>query len=352
MNWMLYGANGYTGQLIAQEAVDRGLKPTLAGRNQQAISEMAGKLDLPFRVFSLKDAATISASLEDMQLVLHCAGPFSVTSEPMLEACLATGTHYLDITGEINVFKQAWEHSDSARRKDVVLCPGVGFDVVPTDCLAASLARAMPAVAQLTLAFEAGGGLSPGTARTSVEGLAEGGKVLEDGVIKSVPLAWKTREIPFAHATRQAVTIPWGDVFTAWVSTGAPNVEVYLSMPPAAIKRLKRLAWVQPLLGLGPVQSFLRSRVDRTVTGPDQDTREGSGVQVWGEVIGLDQRRVSGHLSGPNGYEITATASLGIVQQLLAESVEGGYYTPSLLMGPDYAASLPGVEMELGQPVG
>jgi short subunit dehydrogenase-like uncharacterized protein len=351
MNWIVYGANGYTGELIAREAVSRGLRPVLAGRNGPAVQALATELQLEHRVFSLDDAGALAAGLAGMQLVMHCAGPFSATSAPMLEACLASGAHYLDITGEISVFEHAWQQSERARKADVVLCPGTGFDVVPTDCLAASLAGILPAAVELTLAFEAGGGLSPGTARTSVEALASGGCVRKDGVLKTVPLGWKTREIPFRHASRQAITIPWGDVFTAWVSTGVPNIEVYLSMPPGAIKRLRRMAWMQPLLGLSVVQKFLRKRVARSVSGPSEETRASSGVQLWAEAVSMDGRRVSGTLAGPNGYDITVTASLGIVQHLMSAEVEGGYYTPSLLMGPAYAATLPGVDMQLGRPV-
>ena len=179
---------GYTGQLLAREAVRRGLRPVLAGRNGPAVQALADELQLEYRLFGLDDAAALAAELSAARLVMHCAGPFSATSAPMIEACLASGAHYLDITGEISVFEHAWQQAERAHKADVVLCPGTGFDVVPTDCLAASLANILPAAAELTLAFEAGGGLSRGTARTSVEGLAKGGCVRKDRCIKIVPL--------------------------------------------------------------------------------------------------------------------------------------------------------------------
>jgi short subunit dehydrogenase-like uncharacterized protein len=267
----------------------------------------------------------------------------------MIEACLAGGTHYLDITGEISVFANAHRQNKEARRSDVVLIPGVGFDVVPSDCLAASLVEMLPAATELALAFEAGGGPSPGTAKTSIEGLARGGMVRRDGELIRVPLAWKTRSIPFAHAKRTAVTIPWGDVYTAFVSTGIPNVEVYMSVPPSTISRMRRLRWIQSLLGLGPVQSFMKNRIDRSVSGPSDSARENSRAELWGEARSADGRSVSATMTTPNGYELTVTAGLGIVEHLLQTDVEGGYYTPSLLMGAGYAASLPGVEMRVGE---
>jgi short subunit dehydrogenase-like uncharacterized protein len=343
MSWIIYGANGYTGRLVAREAARRGLQPVLAGRNEPAVRALADELGLPCTVFSLDDVAAVRAAIANARLVLHCAGPFSTTSEPMIEACLAERAHYLDITGEIAVFERAWSRSDAARRADVVLLPGAGFDVVPSDCLAASLVEALPAATRLQLAFEAAGGPSPGTAKTSVEGLAQGGCVRREGRLTRVPLAWKTRTVPFAHGERTAMTIPWGDVFTAYVSTGVPDIEVYMAVPPATAARLRRMRWLQPVLATGPVQSFLKARVQAQIRGPSADRRAATGCELWGEVRSADGRIAAATMTTPNGYDLTVTASLGIVEFLLGQAVEGGYYTPSLLMGSAYAATLPGV---------
>lgn len=347
--WMIYGANGYTGRLTALEAVKRGMSPILAGRNAAALAQLAAETGLETRVFDLKSSADVVENLADCRLVLHCAGPFSATSQPMIAACLAAGVHYLDITGEISVFANAHKQADAARRADVVLIPGVGFDVVPSDCLAASLVQALPAAIELCLAFEAGGGPSPGTAKTSTEGLASGGAIRKDGKLTKVPLAWKSRSIPFAHGERMAMTIPWGDVFTAYISTGVPNIEVYMSVPPATIRRLQRMRWLQPLLGTAMVQNFMKKRVERSVKGPNDERRRNTDAQLWGQVKSADGRTVSGTMTTPNGYDLTVIASLGIAAHLLENDVEGGYYTPSILMGPAYAQTLPGVSMSIGQ---
>ena len=349
--WIIYGANGYTGRLIVAAAAARGHRPVIAGRNRAEVAELASKFGLESRVFALDDPAELIRALEGMFLVLHCAGPFSATSQPMIEGCLETGVHYLDITGEISVFENAWRQSDVARKRDVILCPGVGFDVVPTDCLAAALVKQLPAATELVLAFEPGGGPSRGTAKSGVEGLGNGGCVRKNGELKRVPLAWKTRQIPFDHAERTAVTIPWGDVFTAWVSTGVPDVEVYMSVPRTAVRKLRRLRFFQPLLRLRWVQSFLKKRVNSRAKGPDSETRARNQSHIWGEVRSADARSVSGTLVTPNGYDLTVTASLGIVEHLLKKNDhEGGYLTPSLLLGADYVTTLPGVEMRIGTP--
>lgn len=342
MDWMIYGANGYTGQLISAQAKRRGLTPVLAGRGE-AVAALAHKLDLPHRRFDLADAAAVRAGLDGIGLVLHCAGPFSATCAPMLEGCLVAGAHYLDITGEIDVFAHCHAQDARAHERGIVVLPGAGFDVVPTDCLAAMLGRELPSATHLVLAFEAGGGPSPGTAKTSVEGLGKGGRARIDGELKRVPLAWKTRSFERDGQQRTAMTIPWGDVYTAYLSTGIANVEVYMAVPPATITRMRRLRLLVPLLGAAPVQRFLKRRIEALVRGPSDQARESTLTHVWGEVRDSAGREVRERLLVPNGYSLTVAASLGIVERLLRGTTARGYRTPSQLMGPGYALSLPGV---------
>ena len=344
---MIYGANGYTGKMMVEEAVRRGLRPVLAGRNAEALQVLAAPHGLPVRAFALDNPQALRSGLNGIGMVLHCAGPFSATSAPMLEACLDVGAHYLDITGEIDVFAHCHAQDGRAKEKNIVVLPGSGFDVVPTDCMAAQLKRELPGADSLVLAFEAGGGPSPGTAKTSVEGLGGGGRARIGGQMTRVPLAWKTRTFERDGEQRFAMTIPWGDVYTAYVSTGIPNVVVYMGVPPATASRLRRLRLLGPLLGLGPVQSWLKGQVAKRVRGPSEATRGKTGCVVWGEARDPQGRQISRRLRTPNGYEITVTASLGIVERLLGgERPAGGYYTPSRLMGANYVLGLPGVTLD------
>lgn len=339
MTWMIYGANGYTGELIAREARQRGLAPVLAGRNAHAVGELAAELGFEARIFSLD--ADLGPYLEGLRLVLHCAGPFSATAEPMMLACLAARCHYLDITGEISVFERAQQLGASAREAGVVLCPGVGFDVIPTDCVAAALHQRMPAATDLALGFDSRSGLSQGTAKTSIEGLSQGGCIRRDGKLESVPLAWRTRRIDFGGGEKLAMTIPWGDVSTAYHSTGIPNIETYIPASPKLVARLRRLNMVRPLLGLGVVQGFLKKQVEKRVAGPDAAEREATSTWVWGEArSGGDT--TTARLRTANGYDVTVHGSLGVVEHLLANEATPGARTPSQLLGAGYAETLPG----------
>lgn len=344
---MIYGANGYTGRLIAHEAVKRGIKPLLAGRNRDALEALAKELNLSRRVFELNNPTEVARNLEGVAVVLHCAGPFSRTAAPMLNACLDVNVHYLDITGEIDVFELCHRVHSRAQHQGTVVLPGSGFDVVPTDCMAAMLKRRLADASSLILAFEAGGGPSPGTAKTSVEGLARGGRARINGELVNVPLAWKSRTFERNGKSRTAMTIPWGDVYTAHVSTGIPNIETYMVVPPQTIVSVRRMRYVQGLLKLGFVQNYMRRRVERTTPGPSADRRKQSGSYVWGEVRNLAGREIKLALTAPNGYDLTVTASLGIAEHLLGltSPPRGGYFTPSQLMGADYVLKLPGVRL-------
>jgi short subunit dehydrogenase-like uncharacterized protein len=359
MDWMIYGANGYTGKLIAQEAKQRGMTPVLAGRSE-SVGWLARELGLQYRLFDLADAAAVRLQLDGMGLVLHCAGPFSATCAPMLEGCLEAGAHYLDITGEIDVFAHCHTRDARARKRGIVVLPGAGFDVVPTDCIAAQLKAELPDATHLVLAFEAGGGPSPGTAKTSVEGLGNGGRVRIDGELVRVPLAWKSRTFTRVGQLRSAMTIPWGDVYTAFVSTGIPNIEVYMAVPPRTIANVRRMRLLGPLLRTSFVQGFMKRRIEKSVHGPSDDKRETTATHVWGEARDASGREAKRQLVTPNGYALTVTASLGIVERLLRGDVPGrppalpasrdanafphaGYRTPSQLMGADYVLSLPSV---------
>ncbi|WP_350023886.1 saccharopine dehydrogenase family protein [Pseudomonas protegens] len=342
MKWMIYGANGYTGELIARDAVKRGLKPVLAGRSRDKVEALARELGLEARVFGLEDEVRLLAQIKGHGLVLHCAGPFSATAAPMMEACLRANAHYADITGEIAVFEHAQSLNERARAAGVVICPGVGFDVVPTDCVAAALKNAMPDATHLALGFDSRSSFSPGTAKTSIEGMAQGGKVRRDGKITSVPLAYRVRRIDFGAGEKLAMTIPWGDVSTAWHTTGIANIEVFIPGSAGMIRGARFANWIRPLLGLSFVQRLLKARIGQTVVGPDQEKRADQGTYVWGEARNARGECKTARLHTANVYSLTISAALAVVDYLLQMRPTGGAYTPALLLGAELVTQLPG----------
>ena len=341
-SWLLYGATGYTGELIARAAAARTSRPILAGRNAAAVERLARELGCEARVFALDDPAAIARHLDGVGLVLNCAGPFSATAQPMMQACLAKRAHYLDITGEIEVFERAYSLDPPARAANVVLCPGVGFDVVPTDCLAAKLKEALPDATHLALAFDSRSPPSRGTAKTMVESLSTGSRVRVDGRLTSIPFASRVREIDFGEGRKLAIAIPWGDVSTAFRTTGIPNIEVYIPASPGTVRRMQGLNRWRWLAASAPVQWWLKRRIDRAPAGPDAQQRERTPVLLWGEARNAAGRTVVGRMRVANGYTFTVHAALGLVDRVLAAPPPGGFYTPSQIAGADFAAQLPG----------
>lgn len=345
--WILYGANGYTGELIAEAAVARGERPILAGRRADAIAPIAERLGLEHRIFELGSAERIAEQLDDVDAILLCAGPFASTSAAVVEACLATATHYLDITGEIAVFEACHARSPDAVSAGCVIMPGVGFDVVPTDCLAASLSEALPGAESLELAFHGVGSPSKGTAKTMVEGIPNGGAIRRDGRIQEVPLAWKTAEIPFRDRARTAVTIPWGDVSTAYYSTGIPDISVYMASPPNMIRGMKLARPFRKVLGAAPVQRLLKKAIDARVTGPDESTRTDGHSQLWGRVT-RDDQSVEGTLVTPEGYQLTVMTALESVIRVAGGQVDAGAKTPAMAFGSRYIEEFEGCDLQIG----
>jgi short subunit dehydrogenase-like uncharacterized protein len=342
--WMIYGATGYTGELIAREAVRRGFAPVLAGRNTLALGTLAHELGLESRVVGLDDGRALQAALRDVVAVLHCAGPFVRTSAPMVRACLAQRVHYLDITGEIPVFEAVLAQGTAARDRGVVLLPGSGFDVVPSDCLAGRLADALPDATALDLAFVSDHpGLSRGTLKTMIESLPHVGAVRREGKIVPVPLAYDVREINFSCGPRWTMTIPWGDVATAFHTTGIPNIRVYTGTSPAAARRARRWSTLIPLASQPLIKRLLQHVVDFQVTGPDEQTRRTAKVFLWGEARNPHGESASATLETPEAYALTAVSAVAAIERVASGLVPPGSWTPARAFGHTFVQDLPGV---------
>lgn len=346
--FLLYGANGYTGKLIARMALEYGLKPILAGRNEVAIIELANELKLDYQIIDLDNHAALVECLGHYKVVLHAAGPFQFTSKKMIDACLESKTHYLDITGEIAVFEKAKRMNDLAIANKIMLMPGVGFDVVPTDCIAKFLKEHLENATHLTLAFAMlGGAVSHGTATTMAEGMGAGGAIRENGKIVKRPLGHKGKWIDFGLKKLFVMCIPWGDISTAYTTTGIPNIETYTMASPKAFKALKWQALYNWILRLSFVKNMAKKKIKAKPAGPNDEARLKAKSLVWGEVINKAGEVKSARLIGPEGYTLTAISSLIITRKVLSEDFKIGYQTPAGCYGADLVLEIPGVTREL-----
>jgi short subunit dehydrogenase-like uncharacterized protein len=329
--WILYGASGEIGQFISTHAVALGLQPILAGRDAERVARQAERLGLDYRVAALDDPDEIDAVLSDADLVLNCAGPFIDTAMPMVDACLRTRTHYLDLSAEFLTLQDVLDRDEEALEQGVLLLPGSGFDVIATDCVALRLHEALPSGDRLELGI--GSGLHPtrGVVASMLEILAAGPIIRRNGdlVRLSEP---STRTIVLNRRPTTCVSIAWGDLVTAHHSTGIPNISVY-------VQTLEHRG--APITDLARLAEILRASLS---TDPPR-AHVGGRIGVWGKVVNQQGERAEAILDLPDNHAFTATASCEIVCRILEDQVpqQAGATTPSRLFGSQFVLDLPGV---------
>jgi short subunit dehydrogenase-like uncharacterized protein len=331
---VLYGSYGYTGKLIAQECKAKNINIILAGRNPEALQRQSTETGFAFEVVDVDDREGLKKLLAHKKLVIHCGGPFQFTSKQMVEVCLETKTHYTDISGEFTVFELLAKYDTKAKAAGIMIAPGIGFDVVPSDCLALHLKNRLPSASHLLFAFTTlKGGLSRGTARTSIDGLGYGSYVRENGKLKNIPLASRSQHINFGDFTTSTVCIPWGDISTAYHSTGIPNIEVYMGMPEKTINKLKWANYFSWLLRKDWLKKFLKKQIDKRAPGPSDEKRKNGRSYLYGKVWDDHGNEAISTLQTFDGYTLTAKTSTSIAEKILSDNFKIGFQTPSMAYG-------------------
>jgi short subunit dehydrogenase-like uncharacterized protein len=314
---LIYGATGYTGKLASLRARDTRLSFEIAGRNAEQVAALAGELDVPFRVFSLDDPVALQAGLVDVTAVLNCAGPFASTARPLMEACIASGVHYLDITAEYKVYALAESLSERAAAAGVMLLPGVGWDVVPSDCLALYVSAKVDKPQSLRIALQVANSMSRGSATSVGEILGVGLLVRADGVIVPKPDAAPER-FDFGAGPVDSVPLSFGDLITAWKSTGIPNISMFVNMK----------------------ENVLPAGVAAMAEGPSLEERAANRASVVAEVVGIDGTVVRARMDTVNGYSYTPMAAVEALRLLVAGQVKPGFQTPATVFGAGFAMSI------------
>lgn len=336
---LIYGANGYSGRLAAIHAADLSLDVILAGRNREGIEKVALETGLPQRIFGLEDSEAIDAGLDGISVVLNCAGPFSRTAKALTDACLRNGVHYLDITGEVAVIESLAQRDSDARRQGITLMPATGFDVVPTDCMAAYLKAKLPDATHLDLAFQSQGGVSHGTAMTMVENLGGSSVSRQNGLIVAEPLAARIMKVPFQNDARSVMSIPWGDVASAYYTTGIPNIRTFMAVPTSTARWMHRSQRLHGIAGLPLIKKLAERIVARRVTGPDAHARATGRAFVWGRARNDLGQQVTAVLSTLESYTLTYRTSIDLARRAQRGELPLGFQTPAGAMGADYILS-------------
>lgn len=344
---LVYGSYGYTGQLIVERGVKEGLVLMLAGRDEKQLRAQAEKFGLEYRAFSLENTAALDSALQEVDAVLHCAGPFVLTFRQMAEACIRNKKHYVDISGEIEGFEALALMDNDAKQAGVMLLPGGGFDVVPSDCLIAYTAGKLPSATNLELYIKSiGSGISRGTARSGIENSHKQGRIRRDGKIVSVPNVWDSKDVDFGRGPSRLITMGWGDVSTAYHSTGIPNVTVYMSFPQVMIRMMRLTRYVGALLYTRVAKNFVKWLIGVLIApGPSREKNE-TGFSFMIAEVSDGTNTVRAKLRTPEAYYLTALTSVEIMKRILSGDYKPGFQTPSKAYGADFILQFDGVQRE------
>jgi short subunit dehydrogenase-like uncharacterized protein len=326
---LIYGANGYTGKLLNRIFLKDNIQPILAGRNPQ-IADLAQSFGLESRIFSLEQEEVIISQLTDVQILINLAGPFSQTNLPLAKACIAAKTHYLDIAGEVPEFESLYQLNDVAKTHNVMLMPGIGFGVVPTDTIAWYLKQQMPDAQQLTIAFATEGGVSQGTLRTVLKDLHKSGVKRINGSFTNSKPAEKKYKFQVANKQFMAVTNPWrADLFTTSLSTQIPTIETFSVFPGVLNFVMRNGSWFKGILE----SKFLQNLITQLPEGPSEKELQKGKTYVFGEVKNAQNQLIKAYLVGPEAYLFTALTSLEICKAILLGKYKAGFQTPAQVFG-------------------
>ncbi|MFO1027945.1 MAG: saccharopine dehydrogenase NADP-binding domain-containing protein [Acetobacteraceae bacterium] len=344
---LIYGASGYTGRLLAARAKARGVDTILTGRNASRLAPVAQSLDLPWRTVGLDDPIALDAALRDATVIVNCAGPFEATAQPIVESCLRTGTHYLDVTGEIPVMQHLLTYAAAAEAAEVMIMPGTGFVVAASDCLAAHVARRLPEAHTLRLGFSCGDVVSRGSLTSMFGMIGDRVPVRRDGVLCGVPAGLLERSFDFGNGSRSAMAMPWPDVFTAWHTTGIPNIEAYVeaNLPTRLAYQVFSAVAAEPLR-LPVAQRLLGMAAQLWPEGPSEAQRAATPKIVVAEAEDASRRVVTSRLYSPNVYTFTMYSVIAIAERVLGGEVRPGFRTPAGVYGADFILEFDGVRRE------
>jgi len=320
---LIYGATGYTGRMIAKQAKAVGLNVVISGRNKAKLDELANILSVGAVAFELQDGAALHRNLDGISVVLNCAGPFAHTAEPLMKACIKRGIHYLDITAEINVYRQAESMHDLAYEAGSMLLPGVGWDVVPTDCLAMTLAEHVREPVRLRIALQVAGAMSRGSAVSAREIIGAGLLSRVNGAL-TIKSDANTDFFDFGAGKVACVPFSFGDLITAWHSTGIPNIEMYVHVSGDA---------------------FPSGNVECLPDGPSPEERVANNARAVVEVTGADGDIHRAVIETANGYSYTPLAAVAAARQVLSGLSQPGFQTPATVFGAQFALGIPGTQI-------
>ena len=335
MSFLIYGATGYTGTLIAREAVRRGLSPTLSGRDGEKVRALANSYGFDHLTLELWNSVGLEAALGRFDAVLNVAGPFSATAMPIIDACLRTGCTYLDLNGDVPVLAATAARDADALDAGIMLMPAVGFGVVPSDCLASHVASRMPDAQKLTLAIKSSGGISRGTAKSMVESLGRGSTIRRGGRLEQV-VGKQEFKTGYDEMPEAFTVVTWGDIVTAYHTTGIADIRVGFQTN----RQVSQVAEMSSIMRLAvrtrPVQAILKRQANSMPAGPSAVQLEAGHAEITALVENAGGEKAASQLACPDPYLVSAQAAVEVAMRVVLGEARPGFQTPARMFGADF----------------
>ncbi|MFC2083910.1 saccharopine dehydrogenase family protein [Bacteroidota bacterium] len=333
---LIYGANGYSAKLIINEMIKKNIKPILGGRNELKIKSISSEYKLDYRIFDLENNSVVEENLSDIHTLLNCAGPFIYTSEILITSCIKTKTNYLDITGEIPAIQIAWNLNNAAKESGITILPSVGLDVIPTDCLAKRLSEKLPEATKLQLGLlSSRGKISKGTWLATLEAIKRDGKIRRKGKIIDSKIGDMEINFRMESILFRGISIPWGDVCSAYYSTKIPNIDVFLGLNKIQWKIRYIIPLIRKILLIRPLEKLIIKIINSCISGPSQKHRDVAETIIWGR-ISNERKSIEEAYKFDEGYNLTALGATECVIKVLRNEVSAGTKTPSLAFGSNF----------------
>jgi short subunit dehydrogenase-like uncharacterized protein len=311
---VLFGATGYTGRLVAEAMVERGMKPVLAARSRDKLEALAEELGggLETAVADVSNPPSVSALVERGDVLVTTVGPFARWGAPAAAAATTAGAHYLDSTGEPAFIREVFErYGPAAERNGAGMLTAFGYDWVPGNLAGAiALRRAGNDAVRIDVGYFITGRASPsgGTQATMAASLGEPGFAFREGRVRKERTAKRVRGFQVGSKRREAVSVGSSEHFTLpRIAPQLREVNAYLGWFGPMTRPMQAFSLGASLPGASRLLKLAGERfVKGSSGGPDAEARKRSGSHIVAIAYdGAGKELAEVHVTGVDGYTFT-----------------------------------------------
>ena len=338
---LVYGVLGYTGNLFIEHSLDTNL-PIVLGARQKEVKILAEKCGMEHRVFEINDVQNIIPYLSDIKAVINLANVSYGINKYLIDACIQTKTHYVDLASEYPDILEIYKLHHMALTNGVMLMPGAGFNLAPTDIAGRIASELLPNPTKLSLGFATFGNASRGTIKTVLKMTAETGYSRLSGKLVVAKPASEKRLFQAEGKEYSLINNPlMGDSLAGFISTNIQNITTYSYYPWILVQFMKgRMNWLRKFL--------LRYSHWFFPLGPTEDELKRQHTYTWAQIENQQNQKLTVTIKGPQAYIFTAKI-IGSIVNLLAKGKANAGFTPPSFYGRNLIEGIGGVHISVNE---